>query len=351
MEQMVLDAVKGMLTTTSRTEHFKSKTRASTPFRVPEYDTSDTESADLPGAGTTETDSTDFGGLDDSAVFGESNSAGELALIMSSFQKSNMTAQGTDQPTPSSAKDLPLNPDSTDYSSQDATLLEVRDQTLKEATNELSQAKASKVKPKKGRQHLRRGVPMREKFFAKIGWTRSFFSGPADPLHNPYMVWCHICKRNIPIKTKGTMEILRHHRTEKHLRKGQKWRHVHLKSIGPVTNKTHHRIRGRNGKLLSKAELAKELPKFIHFELVDIRERFPFYDDFVRRRPTAMITPESRAKTQLCIVADFIQTQGDSSLLRNLWPRISSFTDHQASLCNFDWGEEHLTVSSASNSL
>ena len=58
-----------------------------------------------------------------------------------------------------------------------------------------------------------------------------------------------------------------------------------------------------------------------------------------------MITPESRAKTQVCIVADFIRTQGDLSLLRNLWSRISSFTDHQASLCNFDWGEEHLTVS------
>ena len=31
---------------------------------------------------------------------------------------------------------------------------------------------------------------MLEEFFAKYGWTRSFISGPVDPLHNP-----HICKK------------------------------------------------------------------------------------------------------------------------------------------------------------
>ena len=35
-------------------------------------------------------------------------------------------------------------------------------------------------------------------------------------------------------------------------------------------------VRGRNGKVLSKIELAKELPHFIHAELVDIGERSPF---------------------------------------------------------------------------
>ena len=185
---------------------------------------------------------------------------------------------------------------------------------------------------------------MREEFFSKIGWTRSFISGPADPLHNPHMVWCHICKRNISIKSKGVMEILRHHRTEKHLRKDQKWRYTHLKSVDPVSNKPQHRVRGRNGKLLRRSELAKELPKFIHAELVDIGERFPFYEEFIKGRTTPMITPESRAKTQLCIVADFIRTQGDLSLLRNLWSRISSFTDHQASFCDFDWGKNILLL-------
>ena len=79
--------------------------------------------------------------------------------------------------------------------------------------------------------------------------------------------------------------------------------------------------------------------------LVDIGERFPFYEDFVRGRTTPLINPESRASTQLCIVADYIQYHGDIALLRSMWAKISSFTDHQAALCDFDWGEERMTVS------
>ena len=159
------------------------------------------------------------------------------------------------------------------------------------------------------------------------------------------MVWCHICKRNFSIKTKGTLEILRHHRSEKHLRRDHRWRYEHLKTVDPITGKVQHRVRGRDGKLLNKVKLANELPKFIHAELVDIGERFPFYDDSMKGHTTALVTPEARAKTQICIVTDFIKTQGDLSLIRNLWARVSSFTNYQASLCDFDWGEERLTVS------
>ena len=101
---------------------------------------------------------------------------------------------------------------------------------------------------------------------------------PADPVHNPHMVWCHMCKKNFSIRSKGAFEILRHHRTERHLRRDQRWRYEHLKSVDPVSGKVRHRVRGRIGKVLTAIELAKELPKFIHTELVDVGERFPFYD-------------------------------------------------------------------------
>ena len=158
------------------------------------------------------------------------------------------------------------------------------------------------------------------------------------------MVWCHICKKNISIKTKGTLEILRHHRSEKHLRRDQRWRYEHLKSVHPVTGKVQHRVRGRNGKILSKNELAKELPRFIHSELVDIGERFPFYDDFIKGTSTALVTPESRAKTQIHLIADFIQHQGNIGVLRKLWSQIGSLTNYQSSYCDFDWGEDRISV-------
>ena len=187
---------------------------------------------------------------------------------------------------------------------------------------------------------------MREEFFSKIGWTRSFISGPADPLHNSHMVWCHMCKKNFSTKTKGTVEILRHHKTEKHLRRDQNGRYEHLKSVDPVTGKVQHRVRGRNGKILSKIELAQELPKFIHIELIDVGERFSFYDDYIKGSTSALITPQSRMKTQICLVGDFIQSLGDLSILRRLWARAGSYTRYQTAFQDFDWSEEHLMVSS-----
>ena len=68
---------------------------------------------------------------------------------------------------------------------------------------------------------------------------------------------------------------------------------------------------------MTKIELAKELPKFIHADLVDIGERFPFYHDFIKGSTTALVTPESRAQAQLCLVGDYVQSQGDLLLLRN----------------------------------
>ena len=67
--------------------------------------------------------------------------------------------------------------------------------------------------------------------------------------------------------------------------------------MDPVSGKVQHRVRDRNGKVMTRIELAKELPKFIRVEGVDVGERFLFYDDFVPGRTTALVTPESRAKT------------------------------------------------------
>ena len=340
MERMILDAVRGSPTIApSRTDHFKSRTRAQTPYREADSDSSDAETGDLPTTDSEGHDTIDRGTLGDSSSFGESHSAGEMALISASFKTSVKT---TDVPIVSPTEQLGVmqtGSQETDRSSQDITLSEVREQSLR------SKPKLLSKKAPKAKRLPQRGVPMREEFFAKIGWTRSFISGPADPIHNPFMVWCHICKKNFSIRSKGTMEILRHHRTEKHLRRDQRWSYEHLKSTDPITLKTQHRVRGRNGKILSKIELAKELPKFIHVELVDIGERFPFYEDFIRGRTTPLVTPESRARTQLSMVDDFIQSYGDITVLRSMWAKISSVTDHQASLCDFDWGEERMTVS------
>ena len=113
-----------------------------------------------------------------------------------------------------------------------------------------------------------------------------------------------------------------------------------------MSGKVQHRVRGRNGKILSEIELAKELRHFMHVELVDIGERFPFYDDFIKGTTTTLVTPEARIKTQIQLIGNFIQQLGDIGMLRKLWSQLGSLTNYQTSYCDFDWGEERISVSS-----
>ena len=343
LEQMVIGAVRGApVTSSSRTDHFRVRPRAQTPGPGLHSDSEDSSrSENFPESGT-DTSAGSSSGQEDRGLdsCNDTDSSGEMALISQAFKepfRPASTSRKTTQDDPSQAGF-----ESAEQSSLDATLSELRTQTSPAPPLASSSGKA----PKRKRRKQTRGVPMREEFFSKIGWTRSFISGPADPLHNPNMVWCHICKKNISVKTKGTLEILRHHRTEKHLRRDQRWRYEHLKSVHSVSGKVQQRVRGRNGKILSEIELAKEMRHFMHVELVDIGERFPFYDDFIKGTSTTLVTPESRAKTQIHLIGNFVQQLGDIGMLRKLWSQIGSLTNYQISYCDFDWGEERISVSS-----
>ena len=110
-------------------------------------------------------------------------------------------------------------PESGGFTCQDETLSQVRD----EAIAGKGQIGLKAKKAKTDRQIQRRGVTMQEEISSKIGLIRSSISGQAVPLHNPYVVSCHICKKNFPTRNKGIDEFLCDHKTEKHLRKDQRW--------------------------------------------------------------------------------------------------------------------------------
>ena len=81
--------------------------------------------------------------------------------------------------------------------------------------------------PRKRRKMLSKpGKVMKDAYFKGIQWTRTFVSGPLDPVHNKFKFYCMLCKTNVSIYSKGAREILRHYRTGGHLRKDQKWRYV-----------------------------------------------------------------------------------------------------------------------------
>ena len=53
------------------------------------------------------------------------------------------------------------------------------------------------------------GKIMKDAYFEGIQWTRTFVSGPVDPIHNKFKFYCMLCKTNVSIYSKGAREIPR----------------------------------------------------------------------------------------------------------------------------------------------
>ena len=187
---------------------------------------------------------------------------------------------------------------------------------------------------------------MKEAYFKGMEWTRTFVSGPVDPKWNQYKFYCQICKANISIYSKGAREILRHHASEKHLRKDQRWRYEYLYKIDPVTKARIPQVRGWDGKLLTPYQLQMELRHFKDAELVDIGEKLPFYDEFMAGEDHMSSSSENRARIQISVLGRFIPSYGDIDILRGFWRDIGVVVNHQSLFTDFNWTKERLTVSS-----
>ena len=187
---------------------------------------------------------------------------------------------------------------------------------------------------------------MKEAYFKGMEWTRTFVSGPVDPKWNQYKFYCQICKANILIYSKGAREILRHHASEKHLRKDQRWRYEYLYKIDPVTKARIPQVRGRDGKILTPYQLKMELRYFKDAELVDIGEKLPFYDEYMAGEDHMSSSSENRARIQISVLGRFIPTYGDIDVLRGFWRDIGVVVNHQSLFTDFNWTKERLTVSS-----
>ena len=127
-----------------------------------------------------------------------------------------------------------------------------------------------------------------------------------------------LCKTNVSIYSKGALEILRHYRTEGHLRRDQKWRYVHLQEVDEVTGIVTHHVRGRDGYVLTPIELEKEKSLFMETSLVEAGDRFSFYDDYMASIGGVTDPDDLRNSTLISLFGTFVLQDGNFSLLRNL---------------------------------
>ena len=195
------------------------------------------------------------------------------------------------------------------------------------------------------RKPIRGGRIMREEYFEGMSWTRVFVSGPLDPEHNSYKFYCLICKDNISIYTKGPREIIRHYSSQ-HLRKDQRWRFEYLSVKDSVTGNVKHRVRGKDGKLLTAYQLELELPKFIDAPLiVDLGERMPFYEEHMAGQQHCVTTPDNKVRAQICVLGYFLPVFGNISVLRRLWGPLGAAMGQEVAFLGFNWLKERLSVS------
>ena len=185
---------------------------------------------------------------------------------------------------------------------------------------------------------------MKEAYFKGMEWTKTFVSGPVDPRWNPYKFYCQICKANISIYGKGAREILRHHSTEKHLRKDQRWRFEHLSKVDPITRRTIHQVRGKDGKLLSLYQLELGYPKFKGAPLVDIGKKLPFYEEYMAGTDYMASSSDNRARIQISVLCRFLIHYCDIYVLKGFWSDVGVIVNHQALFTDFNWGKERLSV-------
>ena len=154
-----------------------------------------------------------------------------------------------------------------------------------------------------------------------------------------------LCETSVSIFSKGNREILRHYKTEEHLRKVQKWRYTHLQETDENTGVTTHQVRGKDGYVLTPIELEREKPLFIDVPLVETGDRFRFYDDYMASIGGITNPDDLRTSTLISLIGIFVSKDGNISLLQSLWTRVGVFTNHQALFSSFDWGSATLIVS------
>ena len=230
------------------------------------------------------------GEIEDKYNHEESESAGEMTLVEETFRGSTSTKH---VPIPANGQTARIgdeDPESGGFSDPDITLYQVREETYSEENHVEPKPKRAK----KNRKAPRQGVPMREVFSRRsIRCDLPYQGRQITGMTHTWSVATYARKTSrFATRERGKSCDITCQRSI--------WARISggVTSTDPVRNK-FQQSKSRNRKILTKQELAHEMPRFNHAEVVDIGERFSFYKDFLKRSrsTTALVTPESRSKT------------------------------------------------------
>ena len=159
-------------------------------------------------------------------------------------------------------------------------------------------------------------------------------SGPTDPDLYPTTYFCRVCRISISLEGKGTSAILKHTRTETHLRSEQRYRH----EMGlPVYN--------RAGRRMTDEEIQQEQALFMLAEPIFLAPRRRLVaDEFCG--PDLMETePLDILGRQIQMLLSLLRRGGSLDMLIDLWGIVGEHTLHSNGTTNFDWRPRRVFVS------
>ena len=173
--------------------------------------------------------------------------------------------------------------------------------------------------------------------FRKHPVFKFFVTAPMDSENNPHKWRCRVCQVELSLKTKGSLEILSHYRTESHLVREHR---IRMETPGlPLYGRNELELAGLElDEAREKAQLEFPIaPTLGECYLLPGQHELPADID--------SLDPSSVICSQIRILFIGLQHGGTMETLASLWSNLGLEVRGPAKVPHFDWSQERVFVS------
>ena len=166
-----------------------------------------------------------------------------------------------------------------------------------------------------------------------------FVTAPIDAENNPHKWRCRVCQIELSLKTKGSLEILSHYRTDAHLLREHR---IRMETPGlPLYGRDEVELAGQElDSARERAELAIPItPVLGECYLLPGQRKLPVATDSLE--PCAVIC------SQIRILLIGLQNGGNADILSSLWTNLSMEVRGPTKVPQYDWRNRRIFVSIA----
>ena len=189
--------------------------------------------------------------------------------------------------------------------------------------------------PKGKRQRPR--YTMKSSMMRKHPVLKFFATGPLDRHKNPYKRWCRVCRVELPLTSRGVLELLSHYRPENHLIKEQR---IRLELPGtPLFDRSENELFGLP--LQEAKRIAKETypiaPQLDACRLLVGQNKLPDL--------SSSASPSSDVLAQISILEQGLRYSGHVDSLVSIWNEMVQLSPSCEESFSYSWSKQGIFVS------